>query len=81
MAVSLPDENFTLQASFAKQMIIRKTLTNSGSSSAGIYLDLNPTLPDGTAAAGVANAAWASSVSIIRSKLRAEAGTSAGSAA
>ncbi len=42
-------ENFTLQASFAKQMIIRKTLTNSGSSSAGIYLDLNPTLPDGTA--------------------------------
>lgn len=42
-------ENLTLQASFAKQMIIRKTLTNSGSSSAGIYLDLNPTLPDGTA--------------------------------
>ena len=41
-------ENFTLQASFAKQMIIRKTLTNSGSSSAGIYLDVNPTLPDGT---------------------------------
>lgn len=41
-------ENLTLQATFASQMIIRKTVTNSGSSSAGIYLDVNPTLPDGS---------------------------------
>jgi outer membrane receptor protein involved in Fe transport len=42
-------DNLTLQASFAKQMIIRKTLTNAGASSAGIYQDLVSTLPDGTA--------------------------------
>jgi outer membrane receptor protein involved in Fe transport len=41
--------DLSVQASFARQMIIRKTLTNSGSSSAGIYLDLNQTLPDGSA--------------------------------
>jgi outer membrane receptor protein involved in Fe transport len=42
-------ENLTIQASLANQQIIRNSRTNAGSSSAGIYLDLNPTLPGGAA--------------------------------
>jgi iron complex outermembrane recepter protein len=40
-------ENLRLQASWSHYEILRDTRTNAGSSSAGIYLDRNPTLPGG----------------------------------
>ncbi|MBI4626736.1 MAG: TonB-dependent receptor plug domain-containing protein [Verrucomicrobia bacterium] len=40
-------ENLNIQAAAARYKIFRHTRSNAGSSSAGIYLDTNPTLPGG----------------------------------